>query len=380
MITGNTSATSPKNQYINDLSNRYGLSGGTVYDKKSNTGFSNPQDFFKSSGVNSFDGLKFDTSYNPNQQNTQVNTGVAATPVKADPYQTYLKSLFDPEQVKQAQNNISAINERTANEVKRARGLEDIIKENKIGQLERGQSYELGKLNQDSSRILSDLAIAKGANLDIYNQMLNAGKTAYDMQTEQDKYTRALAQENLQASAPALLAQLGTLPDQAAKDAYIRNKAQELGVSIDMLNSSLQAQIPKETATKFETVTLGSGKTARKVRYGYDAAGNIVSAIDLATGQDYAGQSGGITTPISTPSPVSNPSSSKLGSASVDADVKRIIARNPGEWGNAADEIDRKYGAGAATFYDGLLKKAYAPKPTSKSGKQSLADMINAAF
>jgi hypothetical protein len=38
-------------------------------------------------------------------------------------------------------------------------------------------------------------------------------------------------------------------------------------------------------AVKWETVTLGTGKTARKVRYGYDAQGNIVSSIDLESGQ-----------------------------------------------------------------------------------------------
>lgn len=69
-------------------------------------------------------------------------------------------------------------------------------------------------------------------------------------------------------------------------------------------------QIQKEVgtnnpaATKFETVTLGSGKNAQKVRYGYDAKGNIVQAIDLATGKSILGSSGvkpvGSTTSTST--------------------------------------------------------------------------------
>lgn len=42
--------------------------------------------------------------------------------------------------------------------------------------------------------------------------------------------------------------------------------------------------------------------------------------------------------------------------------VKKIISKHPGEWGNAADEIDRTFGAGTATQYDNLLKSAYDPK------------------
>jgi hypothetical protein len=39
--------------------------------------------------------------------------------------------------------------------------------------------------------------------------------------------------------------------------------------------------------------------------------------------------------------------------------VKQIIDSNPGEWGQAAAQIDREFGAGTATKYDALLKKAY---------------------
>lgn len=46
--------------------------------------------------------------------------------------------------------------------------------------------------------------------------------------------------------------------------------------------------------------------------------------------------------------------------------VKEIIASHPGEWGNAADQIDAEFGKGTATKYDDLLKSVYqnavAPK------------------
>jgi hypothetical protein len=43
-----------------------------------------------------------------------------------------------------------------------------------------------------------------------------------------------------------------------------------------------------------------------------------------------------------------------------EARVKQIIAANPGEWGKAAAQIDREFGAGTATKYDALLQAAFA--------------------
>jgi hypothetical protein len=78
--------------------------------------------------------------------------------------------------------------------------------------------------------------------------------------------------------------------------------------------ATVQAQAGQ--AVKFETVTLGSGKTARKVRYGYDAKGNIVSAVDLATGQSVATNTSAgntnVTIPRSTSMPSTTPKSTKI--------------------------------------------------------------------
>lgn len=75
---GVTTPTTKKQQYINDLSSRYGQVGSTIFDKSTGTGFTNAQDFFNSAGVKSFDNLKFDTAYNPTGQ-------VAPTPAPASP-------------------------------------------------------------------------------------------------------------------------------------------------------------------------------------------------------------------------------------------------------------------------------------------------------
>lgn len=48
--------------------------------------------------------------------------------------------------------------------------------------------------------------------------------------------------------------------------------------------------------------------------------------------------------------------------AKEEARVKQIIDSNPGEWGKAADQINREFGVGAATKYDALLREAFTPK------------------
>ncbi len=48
-----------------DLTGKYGLVGSTVYRKSDNYAFSNPQDFFRETGLTSWNGVKLDTSYNP---------------------------------------------------------------------------------------------------------------------------------------------------------------------------------------------------------------------------------------------------------------------------------------------------------------------------
>ena len=68
----------------NDLSATYGLNNGTVYNKTTGQAFSNPQDFFKDSGVSSFNGLTFDTGYTPpptpsQQANSTLNSAQQST-------------------------------------------------------------------------------------------------------------------------------------------------------------------------------------------------------------------------------------------------------------------------------------------------------------
>jgi hypothetical protein len=63
--------TLPANQVApKDLSATYANVGGTIYNKSAQAKFSNPADFFKDSGVTSFENLKFDNAYKPTGKET----------------------------------------------------------------------------------------------------------------------------------------------------------------------------------------------------------------------------------------------------------------------------------------------------------------------
>jgi hypothetical protein len=72
-----------------DLSGKYGLSGSTVYRKGDNYAFGNEQDFFRETGLNSWEGIKLDTGYNP-VSGSQVQPmgsalpGITPTPLDAN--------------------------------------------------------------------------------------------------------------------------------------------------------------------------------------------------------------------------------------------------------------------------------------------------------
>ncbi len=178
-------------------------------------------------------------------------TGTKTT-AKADPYLDYLRSLFNPEQLKTSQANIEAINQRTADELKRTREREDEVRKNDIGQLATGQNYQLGENERLSNKSLADLAIAKGANVDIYNQMINAGKSVYEAETAQRKYDDDLAQQtfentsgsNLPASAQEYeyakkQGYTGTFQQYQTEDA--NRKAVQQGLSPAQINTTVNS-------------------------------------------------------------------------------------------------------------------------------------------
>ncbi len=84
-LQGPTPAAAPAATPLTDLSGTYADVGGTIYNKHTGQAFSNPQQFFQQSGVQSFNNLKFDTAWRPNTAPAPL--GPSASPVTpAAPY------------------------------------------------------------------------------------------------------------------------------------------------------------------------------------------------------------------------------------------------------------------------------------------------------
>ena len=64
-----------------DLSSTFANVNGTIYNKSNNVAYSTPKQFFEASGVTSFTGLTFDTTWTPNSQAGGSNPPVSGNPV-----------------------------------------------------------------------------------------------------------------------------------------------------------------------------------------------------------------------------------------------------------------------------------------------------------
>lgn len=77
-----------------NLSDRYGLVGGTVYRKSDNYAFTNAPQFLSEAGLKDFTGVQFDTNYNP--ASFQTPTQQPVSQVAAQPAQTIPKAQTLP--------------------------------------------------------------------------------------------------------------------------------------------------------------------------------------------------------------------------------------------------------------------------------------------
>lgn len=199
---------------------------------------------------------------------TGDTTGAAdTTGDPKDAYLDYLKSVFDPAKLNQAQSNIDTLNQRTADEILSARNRDDELRKNDIGQLSSGQSAAETENSRLSNKSLADIAIAKGAATDSYNTMLSAGKDAYDAQQATQKNLPASAQEYEYAKkngytgtftqyqnedANRKLTGSGTV-DPATTDAYVQ------GINNGSITSI--ASVPAEYRNSVATAMAKSGVT-----------------------------------------------------------------------------------------------------------------------
>jgi len=270
---GNVAATSPaKEKYINDLSAKYGISGGTVYDKATNQGL-DLNAFKQATGIQNPDwsSLKFDEAYKPisfgssipqsaltpSTQNTQP-TQLPQITQPSDPmakykdaFSKYIEALKPSAEVTDAQKKYLDFIQSAESGIA---GLEGQGRGIPLS-LVRGQQEKLGKQAEiTAKRLQGDIGLAE----DLQKSRIDAARAGIDLESEllqgrQTQEDRAL--KTLQSTVPALLAEFNRLPA-GQRDAYVIQKANELGLSIDQVNSALQSGL-----TPQDYIKVGEGDT-----------------------------------------------------------------------------------------------------------------------
>lgn len=114
--------------------------------------------------------------------NTYKAGNTTTTPEKKEEseYLKYLRTMFNPDEAKRAQENVNNLNKMQADEIARNRKEQERIQKNEAGVIERGQTYLSTNADRSSAKALADIAIAKGYNTDILNQFTTAGKSIYE--------------------------------------------------------------------------------------------------------------------------------------------------------------------------------------------------------
>jgi len=69
----------------NDLSSTFANVSGTIYNKNTDVGYATPKDFFAASGVTTFTGITFDTSWTPGTPNQSSTPTINTTPSPLPP-------------------------------------------------------------------------------------------------------------------------------------------------------------------------------------------------------------------------------------------------------------------------------------------------------
>lgn len=219
------SAVSPvqaKQKFINDLSAKYGLNKGTVYDKSTNQGLTLDQ-FKTATGIQNpnWASLKFDEAYSPANQFVQAQMGgeqlydpatgalteagrakglgdlnapksTGDTPKSA--YLDFLRKQFDPSVLETTSKTLDDLSKRSGEEIARNRAEESRIRANEVGQVESGLNFMLNEEARKSNASLADIAIAKGYATDIYNKLLNAGASVFEAEEAARKEAKDAAE------------------------------------------------------------------------------------------------------------------------------------------------------------------------------------------
>ena len=221
---GNLSATSPKQKYIQDLSEQYGLSGSTVYDKGTNLGL-DLNAFKSATGIQNPDwsSLKFDTTYQPgsiagasaaDKNITQQNISSPATTQLSDPMAAYKNAMQSYIESLRPNKNVVEAQQKYADYMTNAKlgisGLEGQGRGIPLS-LVRGQQSKLAEQAElTAGRLREEIGIAEGAQ----QQEQARAKAAADLELglfttaeEQRAAARKFAQESALAQKPLTLSE-----------------------------------------------------------------------------------------------------------------------------------------------------------------------------
>ena len=201
------------------------------------------------------------TSFNSYKENNKKNEEKGGEKKDESAYLKYLRGQFNPDEAKRAQENVNALNKRTADEIAANRKEQERIQKNDAGMVERGQTHLSTSANRESSKALADLAIAKGYSTDILKQYTDAGATLYEAeQAAAEESNKALTLEEAQT----LGVPFGTTMGQARLMGIIPTSGAADGFSLSEGQARYDAQ-GNLIAERGKTYALGSttsGSTA----------------------------------------------------------------------------------------------------------------------
>jgi hypothetical protein len=231
-----------------------------------------------------------------NQVQTDLNAykagaGKTSAPEKKDSeYLKYLRSMFNPDEAKRAQENVNNLNKMQADEIARNRKEQDRIQKNEAGMIERGQTFLSTNSDRASAKALADIAIAKGYSTDILNQFTAAGKSIY----EAEEAMRKEAESPLTLEeAKALGLPFGTTMAEARKAGKIpsngtgTNDASVFAYA-DLINSGGMdiSNVPEEyRGLVAQAVAAGGGKKPVISDYQQERITRNINSIDDLVGQ-----------------------------------------------------------------------------------------------
>jgi hypothetical protein len=200
--------------------------------------------------------------------------------------------------------------------------------------LERKYQEEQRKIQEQKEKSKENVKLAFSAN--VKTQLMNRNgewsdaRTGYTFETPEELFKATGLKSFDEAYRKGMVTDV--TPERVADIEYVsqlRAKYGDAGITINDTPASATAKIKNSAIYGKETYIDPYDSLYRKL-----SIEKMQSEID-------AGKAGAIN------------------SSSIDSRVKQIIKANPGEYGNAANQIDAEFGTGTASMYDSWLRRVY---------------------